>query len=80
MAKSEKTAMFLPVFLFIYKHHFLHLGFIDPFDLSNGWWEGVATKFVPMLCNVIEHDYYIFLFTRVFLYFFKGKTSFVRGL
>jgi hypothetical protein len=53
MAKSEKTAMFLPVFLFIYKHHFLHLGFIDPFDLSNGWWEGVATKFVPMLCNVI---------------------------
>jgi hypothetical protein len=51
MAKSEKTAMFLSVFLFIYKHHFLHLGFIDPFDLSNGWLEGVATMFVPTFCN-----------------------------
>jgi hypothetical protein len=70
MAKSEKTAMFLPVFLFIYKHHFLHLGFIDPLTYQMAGGKGSqpsSCQCYAMLSSMIIIFFYLLGYFYIFL-------------
>lgn len=80
MAKSEKTAMFLPVFLFIYKHHFLHLGFIDPLTYQMAGGKGSQPSSCQCYAMLSSMIIIFFIYSGIFIFFLKGKTSLVRGL